>query len=291
MLGNQPHPTMQKTIELLKSWGVDVKVMAGSERNGRPYDFDPQYVIRHHTGSALSATENAEINYIMRGGSTPPWAQVLTARDGTINITCQGRANHAGLGGPYMTMPKDSGNRYSVGQEVSNAGGTEVYSLKTLTNARLFDAAFLIACGYKDAGRLLGHKEWAPRRKVDPVYDMDAERRLVTAIMQEKLNPKPVEPAIEVSSYVVKSGDTLSYIASKLKLKLANLIKYNNLKDPNVITPGQVLKTSFSYTVEAGDTLGRIATKFNVDLDAVVQVNKIKNKNIISVGQVLVIPF
>lgn len=42
--------------------------------------------------------------------------------------------------------------------------------------------------------------------------------------------------------YVVKRGDTLSKLAKQLKTTVNNLVKLNNIKNKNVIFPGQVLK-------------------------------------------------
>ena len=43
-------------------------------------------------------------------------------------------------------------------------------------------------------------------------------------------------------TYTVKHGDTVYSISRKYKLNVGNLIKLNDLKDPNKIIPGQTLK-------------------------------------------------
>ena len=42
--------------------------------------------------------------------------------------------------------------------------------------------------------------------------------------------------------YTVKSGDALSTIAQKYGTTVAQLVKWNNIKDPNLIYPGQTLR-------------------------------------------------
>ena len=42
--------------------------------------------------------------------------------------------------------------------------------------------------------------------------------------------------------YTVKSGDGLSVIAQKYGTTVAQLVKWNNIKDPDLIYPGQTLR-------------------------------------------------
>ena len=43
-------------------------------------------------------------------------------------------------------------------------------------------------------------------------------------------------------SYTVKSGDTLSYIAQKLHTTVKELTELNDISNPNLIYPGEILK-------------------------------------------------
>lgn len=96
------------------------------------------------------------------------------------------------------------------------------------------------------------------------------------------------------STYVVKSGDTLSGIANKFGTTYQKLAEINGLSNPNIIYPGQVLKingatanSTKTYTVQSGDNLTKIAKQFNTTVDSLVSKNGIKDKNKIYVGQVL----
>lgn len=94
------------------------------------------------------------------------------------------------------------------------------------------------------------------------------------------------------STYVVKSGDTLSGIANKFGTTYQKLAEINSIANPNKIYPGQVLKINSTvseqnYTVKSGDTLSEIAKKYNTTVDSLVSKNGIKDKNKIYVGQVL----
>ena len=55
--------------------------------------------------------------------------------------------------------------------------------------------------------------------------------------------PKPVaQPATKAATYIVKSGDNLTKIASKNGTTVAALVKLNGIKDANKINVGQVIK-------------------------------------------------
>lgn len=94
------------------------------------------------------------------------------------------------------------------------------------------------------------------------------------------------------TTYTVKSGDTLSGIASKFGTTYQELAQINRIADPNKIYVGQVLKINgtnyeITYTVKSGDNLTKIAKQFNTTVDSLVSKNGIKDKNKIYVGQVL----
>lgn len=106
------------------------------------------------------------------------------------------------------------------------------------------------------------------------------------------------------TQYVVKPGDTLYRIASLYGVSVAAIVSANNITNPNLIHPNQVLvipagggstpstppTSTTRYTVQAGDTLYRIAARYGTTVTAIANANGITNTNLIRVGQVLVIP-
>lgn len=98
-----------------------------------------------------------------------------------------------------------------------------------------------------------------------------------------------------VSTYTVRSGDTLSSIASRFGTSVGELASINNLSNPNLIYPGQVLRLTDNaentfYRVLSGDTLSGIALRFNTTVSALVTQNHIANPNLIYAGEILSIP-
>ena len=100
---------------------------------------------------------------------------------------------------------------------------------------------------------------------------------------------------IDPTTYTVKAGDTLSGIASKYGTTYQELARINNIANPNVIYPGQVIKINRgtvekTYTVKSGDTLSGIASKYGTTWQKLYEKNKSvigNDPNLIKPGQVL----
>jgi LysM repeat protein len=119
-------------------------------------------------------------------------------------------------------------------------------------------------------------------------------------------------------NYTVQRGDSLLRIAAGFGTTWQAIASANNLYNPNLIFPGQVLFIPTScvppptvppptvtpmppapptppivgtwYTVRPGDTLQTIAWQFGTTWQAIAQANGIVNPNLIFAGQVLFIP-
>ena len=95
-------------------------------------------------------------------------------------------------------------------------------------------------------------------------------------------------------TYVVKSGDTLSAIASKYGTTYQELAKYNNISNPNRINVGQTIKipnssSNSSWTPKIGDIVMYNGDKHYVNANAAVgsscKSGKAKITNIYNVGK------
>lgn len=103
---------------------------------------------------------------------------------------------------------------------------------------------------------------------------------------------------VKTTTYKVKNGDTLSGIAKKFNTTVNKLVSLNNIKNPNLIYVGQVLKVNGTvsttssikkeyYVVRNGDTLSGIAKKYKTSVNQLAKWNNIKNINLIYKGQKL----
>ncbi len=109
----------------------------------------------------------------------------------------------------------------------------------------------------------------------------------------DRIRLRPDPPADPTTTYTVKSGDTISGIASKYGMTGKELMRINSLKDDR-IKVGQKLKVVVSgrggspviHKVASGDTLSEIAEKYSVSVDAVQRWNGLRGTSI-RVGQEL----
>lgn len=85
------------------------------------------------------------------------------------------------------------------------------------------------------------------------------------------------------STYTVQKGDTLSQIASRFRTTYQKIASYNNIQNPNLIYPGQVILipetesvpvAQVTYTVKSGDTLTSIGKKYGISWKKLYEKNK-----------------
>ncbi len=159
---------------------------------------------------------------------------------------------------------------------------------------------------------------------VTPVV-MPPTTEVVPQVTEVKPEPK-AEAVVESKSYVVKSGESLGSIAKRFKVSTKDIIKLNNITNPNKIRVGQKLKLPGSvelsaadrapshgaktahkkasksavksvpvaasgdvYVVKSGDMLGSIAVAHKTTTKALKQLNGLTNDKLV-VGQKLKLP-
>lgn len=101
-------------------------------------------------------------------------------------------------------------------------------------------------------------------------------------------------------TYTIQKGDYLSKIAKNCGITYDAILKANpEIKDPNKVYPGQVIRikasatlpTTVDYIVVKGDTLGSIATRFGTTVAKIQALNpEIKDASKIYVGQKIKLP-
>jgi LysM repeat protein len=125
--------------------------------------------------------------------------------------------------------------------------------------------------------------------------------------------------ATSTVNHTIVAGDTLTTLATQYNSGICDIASYNNIANPNLVEPGQVLSIptqcttpdntscipdaaplptatcaiaiSSGYIVKSGDTLSNIATNYNITLDALVAANQqIENIDLIFPGELVNVP-
>jgi hypothetical protein len=195
-----PMPTTKYTdlATYLRKWGLKVQEVTGWQtRSSNWYKtFAPRGVVVHHTAGPVAGGNYPSYNTVLNGreGLEGPLSQFGLGRDGTVYLFGGHRANHAGVGGPLVGIPEDSGNAYLWGIEAENSGTQAWPTVQLQAYYRLCAALAAYDKAPFPITRVIGHKEWAPYRKVDPGgINMDSFRSQV----QKAYNAGPKPPAQE----------------------------------------------------------------------------------------------
>lgn len=175
--------------DALRAEGVRVVENPGWDERGSP-TFSPRGVICHHTaGPARGDAPSLNVCINGRPGLPGPLCQVVLARSGTAHVIASGRANHAGLGG-WRGL---EGNTSVLGIEGENTGTGEPWP-PVQYEAYVRCVAALCRKLQLPVGMVCGHKEWAPKRKIDPAgIDMTKFRADVLARLGA-VTPAPSNP-------------------------------------------------------------------------------------------------
>ncbi|MFT4413174.1 LysM peptidoglycan-binding domain-containing protein [Fredinandcohnia humi] len=253
----------------------------------------PRYITIHNTANtSRGANALAHANYLLSGNSKiVGWHYTVDDKNIVQHIPTNEMAFHAG-DGRYGT-----GNTQSIGIEIcQNADGNYA---KAESNA-IDLVIYLMKKHNISIERVVPHKHWSgkqcPRKILDrwPAFINEVKRR-----MAAKVQPK-TQAKVEtvVTRYKIQRGDTLSEIAVRHGVELADLLKANSqIKNPSLIYVGQLIvipkgkPTHKDYTIKAGDTLWGIATANKISVDKLMKANpQIKNASLIRPGDVIKIP-
>ncbi len=118
--------------------------------------------------------------------------------------------------------------------------------------------------------------------------------------------PTPTPVPGQPIEHIVQPGEYLALIANRYGVPPEAIIRANNLRDPNLLVPGQklIIPTSGAtapstgsgsaprkiHIVQRGETLQSIAVRYGVTVQELIAANGIRNPNRIYVGQKLIIP-
>ncbi len=94
-------------------------------------------------------------------------------------------------------------------------------------------------------------------------------------------------------NYTVKSGESLTQLANRFGVSIADLAAANNLASNANLRIGQVIKVpklTTTYTVKSGDGLISLARRFGISTDELAKMNNLEPNANLRIGQVLTVP-
>lgn len=156
---------------------------------------------------------------------------------------------------------------------------------------------------------------WSGNKRIPRDFELKIDRSVFGGNLLATIDAIPASrfyrEQIPDVSYVVRSGDSLSMIASRYSTSVAELVAINQLRDRHRIRIGQTLvlpqangvvpnlvvndttpasvPASGVYAVNRGDTLLRIAERFDLSIATLMALNNLNENSLIFPGQELLL--
>ncbi|MCY8902908.1 peptidoglycan-binding protein [Bacillus spizizenii] len=221
-----------------------------------PNAMNAEYITIHNTANDAPAAN--EISYMIGNTSSTSFHFAVDDKEVRQGIPTNRNAWHTGDG------KNGTGNRKSIGVEIcySKSGGARYKKAEAL--AIKFVAQLLKERGW-GIDRVRKHQDWNGKYCPHRILSEGRWDDVKAAIEKElkalggKTTSKPSSSVSKTSgnTYTVKKGDTLSEIAKAEGVSVANLQKWNNIKDPNKITVDQKLKLTGSSSSNTKPSSGK----------------------------------
>lgn len=179
-------PMLTFMADVLRDAGLPVREIPGWQTRGHGQMGTVLGVLAHHTaGGAVGDFPSEKVVINGRTGLAGPLCNLGLTRSGTWVVVAAGQAWHAGTGS-ISWCPANSGNSRLIGVEAESVGTRDDWTAAQRTNYPR-GAAALLQHLRLPASRVIGHKEWAPTRKIDPAFwSMDAFRADTARWMTEE---------------------------------------------------------------------------------------------------------
>jgi LysM repeat protein len=260
-----------------------------------------------------SATLSAPVAVVQKAKPAPYGWTTYTVRAGDTLAAIAARTSTTTGVLASRNHLKNGGNHLSVGQHLSvprTAAQARAEAARARAAAAARAAAIKRATYVIRSGDTLSHI--AARKSVSLAALLKANHLSTRSVLQvgQKIRIPGAGAAsanragaatTSTTTYRVRSGDTLSTIATRTKTPLATVYSLNRLNARSLIHPGQVLKVrgttpaatpagTAAYKVRVGDTLSGIAARHGVTLAALLKTNRLSTASLIYPGQRLKVP-
>lgn len=164
---------------VLHDAGLTVIEQPGWKTRGHGDMGKVQGIICHHTAECRDSDTEPSLKVITHGrpGLEGPLCHLGLGQSGTYWVVAAGLAYHAGKG---SWKGITSGNSHFIGIEAENDGIGEAWPDVQMEAYAKGCAAIAKYCGF-GTDMVIGHKEWAPKRKIDPSFLMEDFRKRVAS--------------------------------------------------------------------------------------------------------------
>ncbi|MBE9076804.1 N-acetylmuramoyl-L-alanine amidase [Romeria aff. gracilis LEGE 07310] len=213
--------------KVLQDAGLKVALVDGWEDRGKGDIGTVKGVVCHHTAGPRNG--NMPSLQIVKNGHpnlSGPLSQLCLGRDGTYYVVAAGKANHAGSG---VWQGITTGNTNFIGIEAENTGLNNDFPWPDIQmDAYRHGVAAILKKINKGTIMCCGHKEYAPGHKIDPLFDMNAFRSEVDAILQGTTPPLRRIPQMEDSTTARPTlrrgatGDLVKQIQRKVRVDIVD---------------------------------------------------------------------
>lgn len=168
--------------KVLRDAGLKVEETPGWQTRGQGDVGKTLLVICHHTAEKVDADLHPNLDMLEHGreGLRGCLSQLGLGQNGIFYIIAAGKAWHAGEG---HWKGITGGNEHAIGIEAENNGIDEPWPAIQMDAYARGCAAIADHCGFP-VGMVIGHKEWAPTRKIDPDFNMAEFRKRVFHFMK-----------------------------------------------------------------------------------------------------------
>lgn len=100
--------------------------------------------------------------------------------------------------------------------------------------------------------------------------------------------------ATQISTYMIRTGDTISSIAKMFGVSVNTILWANDLKKGNALKVGETLVilpvSGIQHTVVKGETLASIVKKYKGDAGEIADYNGLSENATLAIGEVIIVP-
>lgn len=197
--------------DVLHDAGLPVVEVPGARTRGHGLMDDPLGILCHHTAGPDATSKSGRDGGLWprppapprlhvpgypslavvvdgRPGLDGPLSQLGLARSGVWVFIAAGQAWHAGTGG--VPWCPSGGNRRLIGVEAESVGTRDDWTAEQRESYPRGVAALAEHFGIPTS-HVIGHKEWAPARKIDPAFVDMSRFRSAVQVWRDRPRPAP----------------------------------------------------------------------------------------------------